>query len=223
MLVHEGRPVELEAHLARLAASAAGLYGARLSAGVVELVTTRARALPIGRLRLIAVPNGHGALVTDVHVAPVDTTIVFPDFTGAARLTRLEVPGGIGAHKWADRRLLQQAEAGGSLPLILDADGSVLEASRANVFVVEDGTIFTPPADGRILPGVTRRSVLDLLPVWEEPIGIDRLLAADEVFLSGSVRGIEPVWELDSGRTWPAGTVTPLVSAELRRHWEMDR
>ena len=107
------------------------------------------------------------------------------------------------------------------MPLILDTDDCVLEASRANVFVVEDGRIFTPPADGRILPGVTRRSVLDLLPVWEEPIVIDRLLAADEVFLSGSVRGIEPVWELEGGRTWHAGTVTPHVSAELRRHWEM--
>jgi branched-subunit amino acid aminotransferase/4-amino-4-deoxychorismate lyase len=57
--------------------------------------------------------------------------------------------------------------------------------------------------------------------VREEAISFDRLLAADEVFLSGSVRGIEPAWDCDGVRTWHAGTVTPRVSAELRQRWEM--
>jgi para-aminobenzoate synthetase/4-amino-4-deoxychorismate lyase len=222
LLVRAGRPVELDAHLARLAASAARLYGATDVPGARELVTDHARGVRLGRLRITVRPNGRGDLATDMRVAPVDDELVFPTFNRAVRLSRLDVPGGLGAHKWADRRLLEMAERGGSVPLVVDADGSVLEASRANVFVVEDGSISTPPADGRILPGVTRRRLLELLQVRQEPISIDRLLAADEVFLSGSVRGVEPVWGIEGGRTWPAGTVTPLVSGELRRHWEMD-
>jgi para-aminobenzoate synthetase/4-amino-4-deoxychorismate lyase len=222
LLVRERRPVELEAHLARLGASVAGLYGVPVLPGVEELVTDHARGMRLGRLRITVAPNGRGKLRTDVRATPVAEPLVFPAFSHAVRLGRLEVAGGLGAHKWADRRILEEKEAAGSVPLILDVDGSVLEASRANVFVVEDGTIFTPPADGRILPGVTRRRVLELMPVREQVISFDRLLAADEVFLSGSVRGIEPVWDCDGVRAWPAGTVTPLVSGELRRHWEMD-
>ncbi|MGH3099408.1 MAG: aminotransferase class IV, partial [Thermoleophilia bacterium] len=88
---------------------------------------------------------------------------------------------------------------------------------------VEDGTIFTPPADGRILPGVTRRRVMELMPVSEEAVSLDRLVAADEVFLSGSVRGIEPVRDCQGVGAWPDGRVTMLVAGELRRLWEMDR
>jgi para-aminobenzoate synthetase / 4-amino-4-deoxychorismate lyase len=225
MLVRDGLPVELDAHLARLGASVAGLYHETSLPDVVPIVIDRAHGLRLGRLRLTVAPNGSGHLATDVRVAPVEAARVFPAFSHAVRLHRLDVPGGLGPHKWADRRLLEsaEAEAVGSVPLLVDEDGTVLEASRANVFLVEDGELITPPADGRILPGVTRRRVLELRPVREEAFPFDRLLAADEVFLSGSVRGIEPVWDCDGVRTWHAGTITPLVSGELRRRWEMDR
>lgn len=220
MLVHDRRPVELEAHLDRLGASVATLYGAPTLHAVEERVTERASDLALGRLRVTVTPNG-GALAADVRVASVMPEVVFPSFNRAARLTRLDVPDGLGSHKWADRRLVEEAEADGGVGLIVAADGCVLEASRANVFIVEDGAILTPPTDGRVLPGITRRRVLELLPVREEAISFERLLAADEVFLSGSVRGIEPVWDCDAVRAWTRGPVTPFVSAELRRHWEM--
>ena len=57
-----------------------------------------------------------------MRVADVDAALVFPSFEHGARAGGLvAVPGGIGAHKWADRRLLEQAErdAGGAAPLIL--------------------------------------------------------------------------------------------------------
>jgi para-aminobenzoate synthetase / 4-amino-4-deoxychorismate lyase len=222
MLVRDGRPLELAAHLARLGASVARLYGVPDVPGVAELVLDHARGLRLGRLRVTATPGGSGEIVTDVRRAPVDDTLVFPGYGRAVRLRPLAVPGGLGAHKWADRRVLEAADDGDTVPLVVD-DDSALEAARANLFVVEDGTIFTPPADGRILPGVTRRRVMELMPVSEEAISLDRLVAADEVFLSGSVRGIEPVRDCQGVGAWPDGRVTMLVAGELRRLWEMDR
>lgn len=220
-LVRDGRPVELEAHLDRLTSSVTVLYTQPVPNDVEELVTDRARSLRLGRLRLTVAPNGHAVLATDVRVAPVQDALVFPAFSHAVRLSRLVIPGGLGAHKWADRRLVAEADGGDSLPLVVDGDGSVLEASRANVFVVEGETVVTPPTDGRILAGVTRRRVLELVPVREEAVSLERLLAADEVFLTGSVRGIESVRALE-GSEWVEATITPLVSDELRRYWESD-
>jgi para-aminobenzoate synthetase/4-amino-4-deoxychorismate lyase len=61
-------------------------------------------------------------------------------------------------HKWADRRAVDEAtQRLGATPLILDEDGSVLEAAWANVWIREGDRLVTPPADGRLLPGVTRR------------------------------------------------------------------
>jgi para-aminobenzoate synthetase / 4-amino-4-deoxychorismate lyase len=222
LLVRDGRPVELGAHVARLGASVAGLYAQRVPAGIEELVAGGARGVRRGWLRLTVAPNGGAALATDVRVATVHDTLVFPAFSRAARLSRLVVPGGLGAYKWADRRLVQAAEGNGLVPLITDSDGAVLETSRANVFVVERGTIVTPPADGRILAGVTRQRVLELTAVLEESVSFERLLAADEVFLTGAVRGVEPVRACDGMREWTEGTLTPLVSDALRRRWEKE-
>jgi anthranilate synthase/aminodeoxychorismate synthase-like glutamine amidotransferase len=79
------------------------------------------------------------------------------------------------------------------------------------VFAVIDGILRTPPADGRILPGVTRAAVLELavrdgLSVLEEPITTARLLAATEVFVTNSVAGLVPARSLDQpAASWPAG------------------
>jgi para-aminobenzoate synthetase/4-amino-4-deoxychorismate lyase len=137
------------------------------------------------------------------------------------------VPGGIGEHKWADRSLLDEAQAGlpaDSLPLVVDEDGAVLEASRANLFAVRDGALFTAPLDGRILPGITRRRVLELaagpgIETREAPLTRSDLLAADEVFLTGSVRGIEPAVSLDGSSLAGAGPLARRLAAELRRAW----
>ena len=131
------------------------------------------------------------------------------------------VPGGVGCHKWADRRLLAAltASADGE-PLLCDLDGLVLEAGRANVFVVQDGgTIITPPADGRILPGVTRAVVLELGPdlgldIRVEPFDLALLAGAAEIFLTGALGGVEPA-HLD-GRPAGDGAVAVRLADALR-------
>jgi para-aminobenzoate synthetase/4-amino-4-deoxychorismate lyase len=139
----------------------------------------------------------------------------------------LALRGGLGAHKWADRSLLDAAQAAppaGALPLILDADGTVLEAARANVFAVRDGALFTPPLDGRILPGITRMRVLEIagemeIEAHETELWRDDFLAADEIFLTGSIRGIERVGSLDGATLATGGSVAADLTAELRRTW----
>jgi para-aminobenzoate synthetase/4-amino-4-deoxychorismate lyase len=96
----------------------------------------------------------------------------------------LVLPGGLGAHKWVDRDLVA-----GSEPLIVDLSGEVLESGSGNVFIVEGDALVTPPTDGRILPGVTRAELIGSADVLIEAIDLARLSAADEVFVTSSIRG----------------------------------
>lgn len=85
------------------------------------------------------------------------------------------------------------------------ADGSVTEGSRSTVFCVVDGVLRTTPLDLPILPGVTRREILDRaaelrIPAEEAAFTPADLAAADEVFLTGSVLGVRPVAAVD-GKT----------------------
>ncbi len=135
------------------------------------------------------------------------------------------VTGGLGAHKWADRRLLERAAAAspGELPLLLDADGAVLEVSRGSVFTAGEGFVATPAVDGRILPSIARRQVLEVareqgLEGREQGLTLEDLRRG-ELFLSGSVRGIEPVRALDGVDLPPAGEISRRIAAGLRRRW----
>jgi para-aminobenzoate synthetase / 4-amino-4-deoxychorismate lyase len=226
LLVLDGRPVELDAHLRRLDASARALFGCPVPPAARGLVLARADGAGPARLRLTVAPGDDGALTAEVTLTPVDASLILPDLDRGVELTPVVVAGGIGAHKWADRRLLAAAEAGLAprLPLLLDHDGAVLEASRGNVFAVLDGVVVTPPADGRILPGIARDRVLRIAPaagleVREEPIGLDRLADAAEVFITGAVRGIEPVRRCDDVFAASEQQTTPVLSRALGAYW----
>jgi branched-chain amino acid aminotransferase len=88
--------------------------------------------------------------------------------------------------------------------LLLDAAGFVTEGSTSNVFAVRGGRLETPPVEIGILEGVTRTVVLAIareagLPVGEERLRPADLAAADEVFITSTVRELVPVTELDGG------------------------
>lgn len=221
-LVVEGRAVEVDAHLARLEGSLDELYGEALPEQARELIDDGAAGLELGRLRLTVTPG----LEPSVRVAEVAPALVFPDWDGAAELAPVTVPGGIGAHKWADRRLLAGAEEelAPAVPLLLDSDGTALEGSRSNLFVVRDGAVATPPLDGRILPGLARARAIEVaraagIEVTERTLTVDELAAADEVFMTGGVRGVEPVERLVGVAEWDFGEFTAQVGAELQRAW----
>src|SRR5262249_21162623 len=84
----------------------------------------------------------------------------------------------------------------------LDTAGCVSEGSGENVFLVRNGTVYTPPLTASILPGITRDSVITLArelgyPVREEMIPREMLYIADELFFAGTAVELTPIRSVD--------------------------
>jgi branched-chain amino acid aminotransferase len=99
--------------------------------------------------------------------------------------------------------------------LVLTPDGHASEASAANMFVVRDGVLITPPVSDDILEGVTRKAILELAEVFGIPMeirSIDRseIYVADEMFLCGTGVQLAPVIELDH-RPIAEGAIGPIT------------
>lgn len=204
--VQEGTAQDVAAHLARLEASAQECWGLPLPAELPSRIAAAAAALRgPHRLRVVVRPRRGG-------LEPELTATALAG--GAAEpcvLVPVRVPGGLGAHKWVHR----PEPPGGPWDaardaLLLDADGAVLEAWRANVFAVVGGVVRTPALDGRILPGTARARALPALfaaglRVEEGALALGELAAASEVFVTNAVVGaravvaIEGVVDLEPG------------------------
>ena len=174
ILVEHGDPQQLAAHLQRLTESAKQLY----SLAIPDL-TDRVRAATSGRerarLRIDYIPGEQPTVqVTPLKAIP------------PAHLRPVVLPGGLGPHKWHDRTLLEALEQEGGLPLLLDADGYVLETSRTAIVIRAAGRLYTPPADGRILPSITARRARP------RRLTLDDLANADEVYVASALRGLSP-------------------------------
>lgn len=121
----------------------------------------------------------------------------------------------------------QFAAETGAEEVILIRDGKVGEAAACNVFIAAGGVLRTPPADRRILPGISREIVLELaqrekIPTEEREITRAELGAADEILITSSTREVMPVAALDGA---PVGTGKPgalfaALSAAFRRFTE---
>jgi branched-chain amino acid aminotransferase len=99
--------------------------------------------------------------------------------------------------------------------LVRDVDGNLTEGATSNVFFVDDGTLKTP-AEGAILPGVTRRVVLDLaeeeaFPVETGTYGVADVREAEEAFLTNTTWEIRPVERVD-GIAVGGGPITRLLA-----------
>jgi para-aminobenzoate synthetase/4-amino-4-deoxychorismate lyase len=188
VLVLSGRPVALPQHLERLAASLEQLYGVSLDPGTAADADNAAANVAEARARLRIAAATDGSVTIAATAEPTEDH-------SPLELTPFVLPGGLGAHKWRDRALLKALtdRAPGTVPLLVDADGIVLEAGHANIWIAERGALLTPPADGRILPGTTRAMLLDEDPIArEEQIEFGRLLDADSIFLTSSIGGRRP-------------------------------
>ena len=107
--------------------------------------------------------------------------------------------------------LIDAQRAGADEAIFLDEDGHCSEATASNLFICRDGVLRTPPTTCAALPGITRKTVLELaaaagMRTDERAFGPAELTSADEVFLTSSLRGLAPVTNID-GR--PIGSGVP--------------
>lgn len=110
--------------------------------------------------------------------------------------------------------LKQQALDAGAQDAILIRDGYVTEAAAANVFVVKDDVVYTPPRNDLILGGITRDLIVELahqgaFECREQAISAEALSQADEIWITSSTREIVPVIELD-GKPVGGGAIGPM-------------
>jgi branched-chain amino acid aminotransferase len=121
---------------------------------------------------------------------------------------------------------MREAQAKGAIePILLNDTSEVAEGAGSNIFHVRRGGVVTPPLDAGILPGVTRALVLELcgalgIDAVQEPVAVKDLLAADEAFLTSTIKEIMPIAAIDgaavgSGRPGP---VTLRLLAAYREH-----
>ncbi len=96
----------------------------------------------------------------------------------------------------------QRAHLQGAVEVILHRGDQITEGSASNVFMVKKNRVFTPPASPAILRGVARDILIDLLPKLDiecrqVPITVNDLLAADEVWMTSSTKGLLPITEIN--------------------------
>ena len=243
--VYDRRVFRLDAHLARLYASAQaiGLAIPLVPTAMAEAVrdTVRANRQEQGYIRLV-VTRGDGPLGLDPTTCPrprviiiVADVVVYPRelydagvrvITAATR----QVPAAC-----VDPRIkslndlknvlarLEAHAAGAAEALMLNADGFVAECTADNVFAVRGTRVLTPPASEGALDGITRAVVRELaiadgLEWCETRLARYDLFVADECFLSGTGAELVPMVALDGRRigSGAPGPITRRFTASLR-------
>ena len=122
-------------------------------------------------------------------------------------------------------RMLAEARAAGfGNALACDAMGNLAESATSNVFLVRDGEVFTPIANGTFLAGITRaRHIANLradgVTVHETVLTLDDARAADEMFLSGNLAKILPVTAFDDRRY----EIGPVTRRAREMYWDWAR
>jgi len=109
--------------------------------------------------------------------------------------------------------------------IALDANGFVSEGSGENLFLVRQGSLYTPPLGNSVLPGITRDAVLQLakemgIPLVEQVIPREMLYIADEVFFTGTAAEITPIRSVDK-ITVAKGAVGPITKALQREFFNI--
>jgi len=92
-------------------------------------------------------------------------------------------------------------KAGFDEVVLLNERGEVAECTAANIFVVRNGKVYTPPLNSGCLEGVTRGILFEIapeagIPVIEQQLKPDDLYSADEVFISSTNRNLIGVGEI---------------------------
>ncbi|MEN8127174.1 MAG: aminotransferase class IV [Planctomycetota bacterium] len=97
------------------------------------------------------------------------------------------------------------------------------EGSISNVFLVKDGQLYTPPVQTPVLPGIARKTVIEIaeaenIPCHEQPLQVGDLLGADEVFLTNVIMEVLPVTSVEAHTVAEGkpGVITKKISEKYR-------
>jgi branched-chain amino acid aminotransferase len=217
--VVDGVPFALTRHLQRLDRSAEGLGLPVPQHPVVRgavMAVLAENPFPLGRLR-ITWTAGPGPLGSDrgggepTLVVAASEAAPWPEEVGVVRVpwTRNEraPTTGLKTTSYADNvlALAYARDRGGAEALFANTRGELCEGTGANVFVVVDGELVTPPLTSGALAGITRGLLLQWasqegLPCRERTLPFDVLDDVDEVLLTSSTRDVQPQMHLDGRR-----------------------
>jgi len=241
MRVTNGAVFRLGAHLERLRGSAtriglacpaslehavAGTLSAnRVTEGALRLTLTRGESVP----GLGIAPDARPTLVISAYSRSPDER---PNRDGVSaliasgRLNEHAASAGIKQLGYLEAILAQReaTTAGMHEALLLNTAGYLAEAAAANLFLVRDGELATPPLTCGVLPGITRAAVLEIaiqlgLPSRSEPLLPSALQQAQEAFLTSSLRGLMPLIAVNRV---PIGAGTPgPVTTRLQHAYRM--
>lgn len=220
--VVDSRPYALTRHLERLSRSAAALGLEQPEPGRLEREVEAHlsdRPLALGRLRIIwaAAPAGTVLSIDSAATAPPA-----PTATLSLSTWRIDESSPLACLKTTDyidyvAAMRAATSAGFDDALLANSTGDVCETSTANLFYVLDGVIHTPAASTGCLPGIARGLVTEFCEVTETAVSPSVLEHASEVFLTSSLREVQPVARID-GRSYATdGPVTAEVTAQWRR------
>ena len=98
---------------------------------------------------------------------------------------------------------------------------NVAETATANIFMVKDGAVHTPIANGTFLNGITRQRVISLLrdageTVLESVLRYEHFLQADEIFTTGNYMKVMPVTRIDDLTLQPG----PIFKKARELYWD---
>jgi branched-chain amino acid aminotransferase len=236
---YNGEPYFLDAHIDRLEGSAQKIglalpWSHEQIAKVVE-ATLAKNDIPEANIRIVVTggssidfmtPSGSPRLL--VLVSPIPR---LPDhwYTKGVKIISWEVERPIPGAKSIDYisaslALKKAATENAVEAMYIDRNGLALECTTSNIFAFIGNTLVTP---GRgILSGVTRKVVLELaeqlFPIDIRDISRTELMAADEIFITGTSKGLVPVVQVDDGviADGRPGQRTRELMARMKRHTE---
>jgi branched-subunit amino acid aminotransferase/4-amino-4-deoxychorismate lyase len=227
---YEGQPFALGEHLARLERSArtlaiplpADLAG--IERAIPRLLSRNALSDAVVRISVLAgrSADGFAAIARRSHllivVRGIPASLERERARGVAAVTFNAGSLPLAAHKTTSylRSIAAvRGHAGIREVLFVDEAGRILEGATSNVFALLGNLIVTPPADGRILPGVTRQIVMEIagkagMRVQQRHLGTRIAVKADGVLITNSVIELLPVVALDD-RAVGGGRPHPLT------------